>query len=118
MKITLTMNLPYEPAFGGANKGNRIMAELLARRGHSVTAVVPAIAAPGKGTSCPLIEMLQVQGVLVERRDQLCRFLLNGVDVHAIEGPPLATAAYLGEHLRSFQPDCVLVSSEDSMQLL
>jgi len=35
------MNLPYEPALGGANKANRIIAELLVARGQSVRAVVP-----------------------------------------------------------------------------
>ena len=50
MKILLTMNLPWFPAVGGANKCNRALPERLAARGHAVRAVVPALAVPSRWT--------------------------------------------------------------------
>lgn len=66
MKILLTMNLPWLPLLGGANKANRAVAEALAARGHEVRAVVPALAVPSRVTRAEVLAELGRRGVAVE----------------------------------------------------
>ncbi|HEV2863877.1 MAG TPA: condensation domain-containing protein [Pyrinomonadaceae bacterium] len=117
MKILLTMNLPYFPAHGGANKANRCLCEALARRGHSVVAVTPATGVPPRHTAGQLRDLLAAEGVGVERGEGADVYRLNGVEVRAV-----AEASRLREHLlralSEQRPDVVLVSSEDPSQNL
>jgi glycosyltransferase involved in cell wall biosynthesis len=115
MKIMLTMNLPYEPAFGGANKANRRIAEMLARRTHTIRAVVAA----DRGTVNP---DAPTAGTSSQTRDSLrrpfTRSILNDVDVHAVDGSIVHLGSHLAHQLRVFHPDCIIVSSEDPVHLL
>jgi hypothetical protein len=43
MKILLVQNMVYVPTLGGANKGNRVLMEGLAARGHECHVVAPAL---------------------------------------------------------------------------
>jgi len=119
MKILLTMNLPYFPAVGGANKANRSLAEEFVRRGHTVQVVVPALGTPSQLTPAQFRDALAAEGIQITSQAGADAdiFQLNGVEVHAV-----AEAAHLSVHLmdqlRAFKPDWALVSSEDPSQRL
>ena len=117
MRILLTMNLPYVPAHGGANKSNRYLLEALARQQHSVHAVVPALATPSRLTHAQFREELASQGLQVTTAGGVDSFTLNGVEVQAVV-EPTRLRAHLIEQIRAFAPDWVLVSSEDPSQNL
>src|SRR5215470_9400834 len=117
MKLLLTMNLPYYPVYGGANKGNRYLLENLAARGHSVRAVVPALETPGRLTREQLLEELRSHCVEVSSDLWSDSFTLNGVEVQAVTDAS-RLRAHLVDQIREFDPDRVLVSSEDPSQNL
>ncbi|HYP02659.1 MAG TPA: glycosyltransferase, partial [Pyrinomonadaceae bacterium] len=112
MKILLTMNLPYFPIYGGANKINRTIAEGLARRGHAVEVVVPALGVPSRLTHAGLLDELASAGIAVTPHDKHDTFILEGVTVHAVREPTQLRTS-LVEHVERFEPDRVLLSSED-----
>ncbi|HKV09532.1 MAG TPA: glycosyltransferase family 4 protein [Thermoanaerobaculia bacterium] len=117
MKILLTMNLPFAPAVGGANKCNRVLAEGLALRGHDVRVVVPALGVPSRVTREEMLAGLEAQGVAVERGDGVDIFRVNGAEVTAV-AEPSRLRAELTDRLQDFRPDWALVSSEDPSQNL
>jgi len=123
MKILLTMNLPWFPAVGGANKCNRALAEGLAARGHRVVAVVAGLAVPSPWTLGEVRAALARQGIAVETNAGtgvdtfLSGGLSGGVAVHAV-ADPARLRGVLEECLHAFAPDRVLVSSEDPSQNL
>jgi|GEM_PF-3405712 len=123
MKILLTMNLPWFPAVGGANKCNRALAEGLAARGHQVMAVVAGLAVPSRWTLGEVRAALAAQGVAVETSAETgvdvfrSGGVSGGVTVYAVADPSRLRAV-LGERLGAFAPDRVLVSSEDPSQNL
>jgi glycosyltransferase involved in cell wall biosynthesis len=117
MKILLTMNLPWFPAVGGANKCNRALAEGLAARGHAVRAVVPALAVPSRWTLDEVRAALRARGVEVREKDGADVFRSGGVEVVSVADPARLRGELL-EQLRDFAPDRILVSSEDPSQNL
>ena len=117
MKILLTMNLPYTRVHGGANRSNRSLIEGLAARGHVIRAVVPALATPSHMTHDQLLTELAGEGHEVRSEGGTDVFRVSGVEVHAVV-EPARLRGYLIEQLRSFEPDWVLVSSEDQSQSL
>jgi amino acid adenylation domain-containing protein len=118
MKLLLTMNLPYFPAQGGANKGNRYLLEGLVGRGHSTRAVVSALGTPSRLTHEQFLAELAAQGVRVSHENSIDVFSLNGVEIHAAVEPS-RLRAHLVKQIREFDPDWTLVSSEDpSLNLL
>src|SRR5262245_47555868 len=117
MKILITMNLPYFPAVGGANKGNRRLAEGLAKNGHFVQVVVPALASPSMITRDQLRGAMQEQGIAADSRNDIDRYRLNNVDVHAVYDPA-RLRNYFIEQVNEFDPDWCLVSTEDPSQNL
>jgi amino acid adenylation domain-containing protein len=117
MKIALTMNLPWFPAVGGANKCNRALAEGLAARGHEVRAIVPALAVPSRWTREKVRAALRERGVEVREEAGVDVFWSGGVEVVAV-ADPARLRSELTERLRAFAPDRVLVSSEDPSQNL
>lgn len=112
MKILLTMNLPYFPIHGGANKINRSIAEGLAEREHSVEVVVPALGVPSRLTHRQFIDGLASSGITVVANRKHDTFILNGVTVHAVREPTQLRNCLL-EQLEEFRPDWTLLSSED-----
>ncbi|MEW6732307.1 MAG: amino acid adenylation domain-containing protein [Acidobacteriota bacterium] len=112
MRILLTMNLPYYPTFGGANKGNRILAEGLAENGHQVQVVVPVLGVPSRLTHTEFIAQLTAEGIEVSSHDKIVYFHMNGVEVQAVADPSQLRTHLVAE-IEKFKPDCVLVSSED-----
>jgi amino acid adenylation domain-containing protein len=117
MKIALTMNLPWFPAVGGANKCNRALAEGLAARGHEVRAIVPALAVPSRWTREEVRATLRERGAEVREEADVDVFWSGGVEVAAV-ADPVRLRSELTERLRAFAPDRVLVSSEDPSQNL
>src|SRR5436309_264133 len=109
MKILLTMNLPWFPAVGGANKCNRALAEGLAARGHQVLAVVAGLAVPSRWTLGEVRAALAGQGIAVEASAGTGVDIFwsggesSGVSVHAV-ADPARLRAVLGECLEAFAP--------------
>jgi glycosyltransferase involved in cell wall biosynthesis len=116
MKILLAMMLPYEPAFGGANKANRKMVEILASRGHCirVVATTPEPNATPKSTG-PIAAESFTKSINYGSGTSCHN---SGVLVRAGGGSKARLHALLRAELNDFSPDVVLVSSEDPMQLL
>jgi amino acid adenylation domain-containing protein len=117
MKLLLTMNLPYTRVHGGANRSNRYFAEALVERGHSVHAVVPALATPSPITHEQFLEELAREGLDVVSKGGIDRFRLGGVEIHAV-ADQARLRTHLTEQVRELGADWVLVSSEDPSQSL
>ena len=103
MKILLTMNLPWYPVHGGANKGNRYLLEGFAQRGHAAMAVVSALGTPSQLTDEQLLAQLAANGIVVARDGAAACFSLNGVRVHAVIDPS-RLRGHLVEQIQSFAP--------------
>jgi glycosyltransferase involved in cell wall biosynthesis len=117
MKLLLAANLPYYPALGGANKANRKLLELLANKGHQVRAVVSALGVPSHITLEEIDRDLADQSVRMIYHDDGCRFELCGVEVHAIVRQSLLRN-YMVKQIKDYQPNCVILSSEEPAQNL
>jgi glycosyltransferase involved in cell wall biosynthesis len=117
MNIVLVMNVPYEPALGGANKANRLIAEQLACRGHRMRVLAPALGVPVRQTEQEFEESFTLRGVSIERLGGVVRFDSAGVDVHAVTDRS-QFGAHLVRCINEDQPDCVIVSSEEPTQNL
>ena len=117
MKILLTMNIPYVFAHGGANKANRLLAEGLAREGHEVEVVIPALGVPSRLTLTDFQARLGRLGIPVKATGAGFAFPLGGVAVTAAADAGDLRRA-LSERLAAFQPDWILVSTEDPSQNL
>src|SRR5262249_46924104 len=117
MKILLTMNLPYLPAHGGANKANRSLCEALAQRGHEVSVVAPALGVPSPLSLAQWRELLNAKGLQIDHRSGVYVFQIDGVKVHATSTPSLLRQELLAR-IKQFEPDVVLISSEDPSQNL
>jgi amino acid adenylation domain-containing protein len=112
MKILLTMNLPYFPILGGANKLNRALAEGLALKGHDMHVVVPALGVPSRLTHEEFRAGMAAQGTHLSADERADIFKVNGVTVHAV-AEPSRLRNYLMERIEQFGPEWVLLSSED-----
>jgi len=99
LRLLLTMNLPYDPALGGANKANKAVVEQLADLGHKICVVAPA-APEHSVTTAPS----------TQKRPNL---VVHNVDT---KGEKLTVA--LQKCIQSFVPEIILVSSEDPVQAL
>jgi len=101
MRILLTASASYVPPRGGATRSNLLWLEHMAARGHACRVVAGALAeSPGKRA-----QMAQEgldQQTLMER----------GVEVHEV-AERARQSSVLRQQIREFQPDWVLVSSED-----
>ena len=91
MRVLLTSNASYDPPRGGSTRSNLIWLLHLARAGHSCRVVS---AGPDARTMDP-------SGIEIVSVDQLSR-----------------RTSVLSDHIREFQPDWVLVSSEDLSHVL
>ena len=117
MKILLTMHLPYVGTYGGANKCNRILAEALVKRGHTVHVVVPAVGVSSQQTLADFRRILTAHGITTHSEAGVEVFTLDGVEVHAVTDSTQIFAC-LQAHIRHFEPDWTLVSCEDWTQRL
>lgn len=112
MRILLVQNSVYYPSRGGANKANRLLLEALARRGHDCF----ALAVRDRGQA---LEPVRAGASALGLRDPLpaLSYQCQGVPVCAYRNST-ELGHDLSLQLRRFQPDCVLVSSEDPFQVL
>jgi glycosyltransferase involved in cell wall biosynthesis len=95
MRVLLTSNASYDPPRGGSTRSNLIWLKHLAEAGHECRVVCPTDA-----------EAPDAHSVLVP-----------GLDIYAVRQLSRRTAI-LSDHIRAFQADWVLVSSEDLSHVL
>jgi glycosyltransferase involved in cell wall biosynthesis len=117
MRLVLTMNVPYYPTRGGADRGHRRLAEGLAALGHQVEVVVPALATPRRLSRADLHAQLASRGVAVAAGGEVDRFTIDGVAIHALLDAA-RLRSYLVDTIHGAVPDWVLVASEDPSQNL
>jgi glycosyltransferase involved in cell wall biosynthesis len=117
VRILLTMNVPYFPSHGGANKSNRLLLESLVANGHSVRVVVPSQGIPALFTHEELECALAEHASAVQRFADSYLFSINGVVVRAVKDPAQLKKC-LSEQLKEFKPDFTLCSTEDPSQNL
>jgi amino acid adenylation domain-containing protein len=115
MNIVLAMNMPFygDPtSVNGASKGNRLLAEGLAARGHDVRCISPLL---GPSSTLREPEVLDNIAALTEAprpNESGWEYRLSGVAVSAVRRTYRLKAA-LDHELRGTPPDAVLVSCED-----
>jgi glycosyltransferase involved in cell wall biosynthesis len=88
MKVLLTSSAPYDPPKGGSTYGNLAWLRHLAARGHQVRVVCSTA---GEADRASMVDGIEIRAV----RDLVFH------------------ARVVGDTIRAFQPDWVLVSSED-----
>jgi surfactin synthase thioesterase subunit/glycosyltransferase involved in cell wall biosynthesis len=116
MKILLTSNASHIPPRGGATRSNLLWLQHLAEHGHACRVVGGALPDTERGKS----EQLRDEGMAAEvtaMRDGIETAVHEGVTIYSVADPP-RRVQLLREQIRDFQPDWVLVSSEDLGQLL
>jgi glycosyltransferase involved in cell wall biosynthesis len=117
MKVLLTMNLPYLRSYGGTNRSNRSLAESLAARGHELFVVVPALATPSSITYEEFLSDLRERNIAYVSRAEHDAFRVGGVEIIAVRDPSRLRAS-LVDAIKNYEPDWILVSSEDQSQNL
>jgi len=101
MRILLTANASYVPPRGGATRSNLLWLEYMAARGHACQVVAAALA-ESAGKRAQMAQEGSDRQALVDR----------GVEVFEV-AERSRQAFVLRRQIRGFQPDWVLVSSED-----
>src|ERR1039457_7245538 len=101
MRILLTANASYVPPRGGATRSNLLWLEYMAARGHECRIVAAALA-EGAAKRVQMAQEGLDRQTLVER----------GVELYEV-AERARQASVLRRQIREFQPDWVLVSSED-----
>ena len=117
MRILLTANASYVPPRGGATRSNIVWLDLLARAGHECRIVCSELTHDPAGK----LEQLQNEGIRAEveagSSDEV-RIVRRGAILVFAAAAPQRRRLLLTEQIRQFQPDWVLVSSEDLGQVL
>jgi hypothetical protein len=101
MRILLTANASYMPPRGGATRSNLLWLEYMAAQGHACRVVAGALPETA-GKRAQMAQEGSGRQALGEPRVQIYE-----VAERSRQGPTLR------RHIREFQPDWVLVSSED-----
>jgi glycosyltransferase involved in cell wall biosynthesis len=96
MRILLTSNASYSPPRGGSTRSNLVWLAHLAQSGHQCLVVCPTL-----DSSVPDTETIDPSGISIISVRELSR-----------------RTSVLAEHIGSFEPDWVLVSSEDVAHVL
>ena len=96
MRILLTSNAPYAPPKGGSTRSNLIWLQRLAKSGHACRVV------------CPTVDDTVSDSRTVDP---------SGIEIHSVHRLSRRTAL-LSDAIHEFQPDWVLVSSEDLSHVL
>ena len=122
MRIQLIQLLDYLFPFGGAHRGNRILMEQLAARGHSCEVIAPGYEAvkPRPDEREQLLKSLGRAGIpVLSESEDFVVYRHNGVDVHAIVAEfslPAYSRFYghVAERIRRFEPDWIVVSEDQT----
>lgn len=118
MRILLLQSTSYLYPFGGAHRCNRSLLEGLSARGHSCVVVSPAAEHLDACATEQTLQKLTSTGIDVVRvAANTLAFNHNSVDVYAVTEPTQLYTQALRQIIQ-FEPDHVLVSSEDPSQLL
>jgi surfactin synthase thioesterase subunit/glycosyltransferase involved in cell wall biosynthesis len=108
MRILLAASASYVPPRGGATRANLAWLDRLAAAGHQCRVVCATLP-----DSAGKREQMRQEGVAdVQARDGVELSVRGSITVTAVEDPARRVRA-LGEEIRAFHPDWVLVSSED-----
>jgi glycosyltransferase involved in cell wall biosynthesis len=118
MRILLIQNATFLPGHGGASKSNRLLLQSLAARGHRCVVVSPGIGAQGPDDRQALEAALRVRGIQMRTAaDGHGQYDWHGIDVRVCVGPAMLFDA-IAPVCAAYDPDWVLVSSEDVGQAL
>lgn len=108
MKILLAQNLPHLTGHGGAIRSNRILLEQLADRGHECHVVAPLTATAQQLQA----RVRAADGEWLGEAGDTLHYRVAGV-----HGDAVTTGSRMVRHVQrvvaAFQPDCVLVPSDD-----
>lgn len=116
LRLLLTHNSLYYPAFGGGDKSNRLLMAALAARGHHV-AVLARVEEFGSTAQWHLANELSARGVEPFLSAEGLQFQLDGVIVRVFtQGPSLRRWAAAA--IREVQPDVILASTDDAGHLM
>jgi glycosyltransferase involved in cell wall biosynthesis len=112
VKVLFAQNMLHIPTYGGANKANRVFAELLAARGNECQLIAPVSGALDPGAE-DLCARLARHGVTDwQRDDSAVVYELGGVRVHGVLSP-----SRISRRIRSvaaeLRPDWIVVPSDD-----
>ena len=117
MRILLAHNSLYYPSYGGGDRSNRFLMEQLAARGNQVR-VIARVEHFGPAAHEKLLGELQKRHVHVTRSEETGLHLdLNGVDIRVLT-LSAHMRAFFAAHIRSFDPDVILTSTDDPAHLL
>jgi glycosyltransferase involved in cell wall biosynthesis len=117
VRILLVQKSTYFPTHGGADKSNRALVEGLARKGHICRVVTSGIGSQGLITREEFHEVLAKHDIVVTSVAEIDVFRLSDVDIHAVMVHS-QLRAYLEKQIHEFEPTWILVSSEDTGQIL
>jgi glycosyltransferase involved in cell wall biosynthesis len=118
MKIVMVQATAFVPAWGGANKSNRLVLEDLAKRGHHCSLVAPALGAHACRDLARYDLEIEKRGInRLSRHNGTDLLEWNGVSIFAATRAGKINAA-LRRAVDEIRPDWVLVASEDPGQLL
>jgi glycosyltransferase involved in cell wall biosynthesis len=116
VRILLAANASYVPPRGGATRSNLIWLEALARRGHACRVLAAALDGDAAGRAEQMRdEQIQPPSPCADGLQELTSHA--GVSIYTVLDSGRRGLA-LREHIREFEPDWVLVSSEDVGQIL
>jgi hypothetical protein len=87
MRIVFAQNMIHLPTHGGANKSNRVLAELLAARGHECHLVAPLSGVMRTSDQDPDTLWDRYGARLLGRDEATVRYELGGVQVHGVRSP-------------------------------
>jgi surfactin synthase thioesterase subunit/glycosyltransferase involved in cell wall biosynthesis len=117
MRILIGQNSLYYPAHGGGDKSNRLLMQALAARGHRCRAIA-RVSQFGAAAHQQLIADLTARSVPVISSDAgVVVFEHGGVEVHAVTNRP-NLRGYFAQEISAFDPDVILLSTDDPAQLL
>jgi glycosyltransferase involved in cell wall biosynthesis len=118
MRILLTQGTVYVPTLGGANKSNRLLLEDLASRGHECRVVAPAGGFHASRSTQEFHDELDKRGIAMRAIGQdASSFELGGVRVTAVTDHR-KLLFWLAREIRDFDPEWIIVASEDPGQFL
>ncbi|MGD0200955.1 MAG: glycosyltransferase family 4 protein [Bryobacteraceae bacterium] len=112
MRVLLTANASYLPPRGGATRSNLAWLEHLAAVGHDCHVVCAALASRGEVHQQVRDEEIDDLWLRVPAAPGIQAFERGGVSVHSVT-ERARLVSLLRDQIREFQPDWVLVSSED-----
>lgn len=117
LRILLASNASYLPPRGGSTRSNLAFLETLTERGHTTRVIAAAAETQTAAQRRRLANELAEQGLdplLVSRleREPTVSSFVGGIEIVSIRDF-MRHAAALVSHVRDFQPDWLLVSSED-----